>query len=54
MKESILYSIRCEECRRVDKTVEYWGETDIVGMESMCGKKMEGREIGTKLQKVLS
>ena len=27
MKESVLYSIRCEECRKVEKTVEYWGET---------------------------
>ena len=27
MKENVLYSIRCEECRRVEKDVEYWGET---------------------------
>ena len=27
MKESILYSIRCEECKKEEKTVEYWGET---------------------------
>ena len=27
MKESVLYSIRCDECKKRDKTVEYWGET---------------------------
>ena len=27
MKESVLYTIRCEECKRANKTVEYWGET---------------------------
>ena len=27
MKESVLYSIRCEECKKADKVVEYWGET---------------------------
>ena len=27
MKENVLYSIHCEECRRVEKDVEYWGET---------------------------
>ena len=27
MKENVLYSICCEECRREEKRVEYWGET---------------------------
>ena len=27
MRESVLYSIRCEECKAKERTVEYWGET---------------------------
>ena len=27
MKESVLYSIRCNECERGERKVEYWGET---------------------------
>ena len=27
MKENVLYSVCCEECKRGERTVEYWGET---------------------------
>ena len=27
MKESVLYSIRCDECKKEERNVEYWGET---------------------------
>ena len=27
MKESVLYSIKCEECKRQNVESEYWGET---------------------------
>ena len=33
MKEGILYSIRCDECEKVARKVEYWGET---GRDGFC------------------
>ena len=43
MKESVVYSIRCEECRKLNKTVEYWGETGR-DCYSRGGEHIKGEE----------
>ena len=49
MKENVLYSIKCEKCRKVDRLVEYWerlAEIVTVEGESMLeGVKREMRII---------
>ena len=41
MKESVLYSIKCLECKKKEVTSEYWGETGrdghTRGGEHLCG-----------------
>ena len=30
-KEGVLYNIKCEEFKKVEREVEYWGETALAG-----------------------
>ena len=48
MKESVLYCIRCEECKKQERNVEYWGETRrdcfTRGGEHIKGCREKGEE----------
>ena len=48
MKESVLYCIRCEECKKDERVVEYWGETGrdcfTRGGEHIKGCREKGEE----------